>query len=203
MARRNTNKDPGRRSKIFGALTGRSGASVSSGRAAPDVRGLLLAAYGLNKRGGLNTADAAKDLGVTQRTVQRWVATEGRQRIGKPKADTLQKLAKKSRQAATTQRGRKAALASFRGTPKGKALANRGGHLRIRGHQGPSAAGKTYKRDRQIQLELTPADVEAMWSAFEQNGDEGVSKWMTNHADEQYVAGWEFERSDEMGIDRP
>ena len=42
-----------------------------------------------------------------------------------------------------------------------------------------------------------------MWSAFEQNGDEGVSKWMTNHADEQYVAGWEFERIDEMGIDRP
>ncbi len=147
MARKNTNKDPGRRSTIFGALTGRSGASVSPGRGAPDVRGLLLAAYGFNKRGGLNTADAAKDLGgVTQRTVQRWVATEGHQRIGKPRADTLQKLAKKSRQAATTQRGRKAALASFRATSKGKALANRGGHLRVRGHQGPSAAGKTYKR---------------------------------------------------------
>ncbi|MBV6762661.1 terminal protein [Rhodococcus opacus] len=195
--------DPKRRSMVFGALTGRPEAAVTpqaGGR--PDLKGMLLAAYGLNRRGGLDTATAAKDLGVTQRTVQRWVASAGHQRIAAPKRDTLSALMKKARQAATTQRGRKAALAAVRASKQGKALANHGGHIRIRGHQGPSAAGKTYKRDREIRLELSPSEVEAMWSAYEQGGDKAFSSWITDHADIQYVAGWEFERIDEMHLGR-
>lgn len=203
MARRTPSPDPHRRSTVFGALTGRMGASVTGhGAAHPDVKGMLLAAYGRTRRGSLDTAAAAKDLGVTQRTVQRWVAGEGHQRIAAPKADTMGKLTKKAKQAATTQHGRRAAIATVRESKQGKALANHGGHIRVRGHQGPSAAGKTYKRDREIRLELSPSEVQAMWSAYEQGGDKAFSSWITEHSDNQYVAGWEFERIDELHIGR-
>ena len=77
----NLEADEHRRSSLFRGLTGRQGADVS-GKAgtSPDLRGMLLAAYGPGARGGVNTAAAAQDLGVSRRTVERWVAPEGRQR---------------------------------------------------------------------------------------------------------------------------
>lgn len=41
-----------------------------------DVRTLLTDLYGANRRGGVNAKSAAADLGVSERTVQRWVQTD-------------------------------------------------------------------------------------------------------------------------------
>src|SRR5664279_1619399 len=88
------------RSLLFASLTGREG--DVSGQPTGDVPAMLTAAYGPGPRGGVHTRAAAADLGVSQRTVQRWVAGEGHQR-NRPAPEHLRTLARKARQAATTQ----------------------------------------------------------------------------------------------------
>lgn len=199
--------DEHRRTSLFQGLTRRQGADVS-GKAGttPDLRGMLLAAYGPGARGGVNTAAAAKDLGVSRRTVERWVAPEGRQRIAKPKTDTLQKLTTKSRQSATTQQGRRAAIKSVRESKQGKSIAKYGARVKIKGRQGVAGGGGFYIRDRSIQIPpdqggMSPSDVEAMWSAYERGGDKELSKWLSGYASDKYVDGWTFESIDNISID--
>lgn len=175
------------RSTLFAALSGRTGADAS-GRTTGDVRGMLLAAYGEGRRGGVNTRAAAQDLGVSQRTVQRWLAAPGRQR-SRPSAGHLRSLATRARQAATTRRGRQAAIAQARKS----SMSRYGAKLVVRGDQGPTAQGRQYRRHRKIDLVLDPDAVEAMWSAYEQSGDRGVVSWLESYADQQYVANWGFD----------
>ena len=203
----NLEADEHRRSSLFRGLTGRQGADVS-GKAgtSPDLRGMLLAAYGPGARGGVNTAAAAQDLGVSRRTVERWVAPEGRQRIAKPKADTLRKLSTKSRQSATTRQGRRAAIKSVRESKQGKSIAKYGATVRIQGKQGVAGGGGFYIRKRSIQIPpdqggMSPDDVEALWSAYERGGDKELSAWLTEYASNRYVDGWTFESIDDISID--
>lgn len=60
-------RDPGTE-HIWNAIGGRVAA-----REPDDVRELLSEVYGTNSRGGVNSRAAAADLGVSERTVQRWV----------------------------------------------------------------------------------------------------------------------------------
>src|ERR1035437_46918 len=101
------------RGTLFTAFSGRN-ADVS-GDAGGDVAGMLLAIGGPGKtKSGIDLTAAAKELGVTRRTVERWVTTANEK--SKLTGANLAKVVTKSRQAATTQKGRRAAGARGRGS---------------------------------------------------------------------------------------
>jgi hypothetical protein len=188
---------PDLRQTLFGALTGRAG--EVTGRPDGDLRGMLQAAFGEGRRpGGVNTRAAAESLGVTQRTVQRWLAGAGRQRH-RANPEHLRAIAARARQAATTQRGRRAALGAVRQGP----LPRHGARLTIRGEQGPSRAGRDYRRFRKVDLMLSPEDVDAALSAYERGGDRGFVTWLEGHADQEYVNDWGFDRIENLEMRDP
>lgn len=190
-------KDAGRRQSLFRGLTGRTG--DVSGDTEVSTASMLRAAYGSTARGGIDTKAAAKDLGVSQRSVQRWIASEERQHA-RPRADRLKAIATKARQAATTQRGRKQALRGVRDSSAGKKMAAKGASISVDGRQGPSGAKATYVRQRAIGLSLSPNEVESLWAAYEQGGDKAASTWLTNHAGDNYLDGWQFESIDSLNM---
>lgn len=189
-------KSAGTRNRLFSFMTGRHGGDVT-GQGNTGVRDKLLAAFGTTKRGGLNTREAAKTLGVTQRTVQRWVAADGRQR-SKPSAKHWQSLKKASRQAATTKKGRQRAIAAALKTAKTSKHSKR---LTIRGTQGPAAtpsAKRNYIHRRNSNLELSPDQQQELMMAYAESGDKGAIGWLTTTFDEQYVDDWKFESIDSI-----
>jgi transposase-like protein len=177
------------RGKVFAVLTGMQ-ADVS-GSPDGDLKGMLLAVGGASSktRSGIDLTGAAAKLGVSRRTVERWVSTAQTGTGQRPSAAHLKNLAGRARQAATTKAGRKAARA---GSSLSQAIASRGARLTITGYQGPVDAGKDYLRDRTTQMVLDPADAEAMMDAWEAGGEKGFMTWATAHWDAQYVAGWQF-----------
>lgn len=192
--------DPGRRGSVFTGVTGRTGADVSGTvGATPDVRGMLRAAYGPGPRSDVNTAAAAKNLGVSKRTVERWLAkSDASSRISRPKAETLKKLAKAARQAATTKSGRKRAMKAMRASKEGKRLTQHGGRVRVTGVQGVYGNSQYYVRYRSVafpptQAGMSPAEIESLWAAYEQGGDKGASEWLASYGDQHYAHGWSFE----------
>ena len=188
------------RGKLFTALTGRD-ADVS-GQAGGDLRGMLMAVGGASRRtkSGIDLTKAAKSLGVSRRTVERWVKTEQTGTGQRPSAQHAKSLATKARQAATTKAGRRAALA---GSSMRQAIASRGARLSITGLQGPHAAGRDYMRNRTTQLELDPADAEAMMDAWENGGEKGFMTWATGHWGNEYLDDWKFDAVDAIDIERP
>lgn len=188
---------PGLRSALFQALTGRT-ADVTGSREG-ELRGMLMAIGGPSTRtgSGIDLTAAAKQLGVTRRTVERWVT--GATERGRPTGKNLTNLVAKSRQAATTQRGRRAALADTRKSQ----LPSYGAKLGVTGEQGPTRAGRDYRRLRRIDLALDPAEVEAMLGAYEQGGDKGFVSWFEGHADQSYVNDWGIDSVDGVELRDP
>jgi len=188
------------RGKLFTALTGRQ-ADVS-GNTAGDVRGMLMAVGGHSSKtqSGIDLTKAAHTLGVSRRTVERWVKTARTGAGQRPSAVHAKGLATKARQAATTKAGRRAALAA---STTRKAIASRGARLSLTGMQGPRAAGRDYMRKRTTQLELDPADAEAMMGAWENGGEKGFMTWATGHWGSEYLDDWQFDSVDDIGIERP
>lgn len=174
------------RNSIFTALTGRGG-DVTGG----SITDKLAAAFGPGKRGAaVNAQAAAKALGVTPRTIQRWVKGE----IRTPKADHVKAITKAARQAASTKAGRRAALAAAEGDRASK----RGATMRIKGEQGPM----DYERkDRWVTLDLSPEQVRAMRTAYEAGGDKGLLGWTTTELDQNYVADWNIVSLSELKFD--
>ncbi len=188
---------PDLRQTLFGALTGRAG--DVTGRPDGDLRGMLQAAFGEGRRpGGVDTRSAAQGLGVTQRTVQRWLAGADRQRH-QANPQHLKAIASRARQAASTQRGRRTSVADVRQGP----LARRGARLSVRGVQGPIRAGTDYRRLRRVDVELQPEDVDALLSAYERGGDRAFVSWLEGHMDQQYVADWGFESIADLELRGP
>ena len=188
------------RSTIFSALTGRS-ADVS-GKPGGDLHGMLMAVGGPSSktRSGIDLTNAAKSLGVSRRTVERWVKTAQTGTGQRPSAPHAASLAKRARQAATTKAGRRAALAT---STVRQAITSRGARLAITGNQGPRAAGQDYMRRRTTQLDLDPADAEAMMTAWENGGDKGFMAWATNHWGQEYLDDWKFDDVDVIDVERP
>lgn len=183
------------RQSLFGGLTGRRDTDVS-GRPDGDLRRLLQTAFGEGRRpGGVDTRAAAEGLGVTQRTVQRWLAGQDRQSHGASPVH-MKAIAAKARQAASTQAGRRAATAPVR---QGR-LSRNGARLTVRGKQGPMRAGNDYRRVRAVDFDLQPRDVDGLLSAYEQEGDKGAVRWLEKHADETYVADWSFESIQDLNL---
>lgn len=186
------------RGKIFNALTGRQ-ADVS-GRAGGDLRGMLMAVGGPSSRtrSGIDLTKAAQALGVSRRTVERWVRTQQTGAGQRPSKAHAQALARKARQAATTKAGRRAALAA---SPLGRTIATRGARISISGVQGPHE--RAYMRPRTTQLDLDPADAQAMLDAWTNGGDKGFMDWATTHWDREYLDDWRFGDVDTIEIERP
>lgn len=178
---------PGLRQKLFGAMTGRGG-NVAGGGSLTDK---LVAAFGPGKRGAaVDVRAAAKGLGVTPRTVQRWVSGQ----IRSPKPGHAKQLDKMARQAATTKAGRRAALAAVRGDRASRF----GATLDLQGTQGPTDYERPKRRTR---LDLTGADVDDMRDAYEAGGDQGLVSWANGWLDQNYVDDWNIERIDDWGVD--
>lgn len=188
------------RGKLFSALTGRD-ADVS-GQTDGDLRGMLMAIGGASRRtkSGIDLTKAAQGLGVSRRTVERWVKTAQTGTGQRPSPKHAKSLATKARQAATTKAGRRAALA---GSTLRQSIASRGARLSITGPQGPRAAGRDYMRNRTTQLELDPTDAEAMMNAWENGGEKGFMSWATGHWGNEYLDDWKFEAVDDLDIERP
>lgn len=188
------------RGKLFTAFTGR-GADVS-GKTGGDVKGMLLAVGGSSARtrSGIDLTKAAERLGLSRRTLERWVKTADTGQGQRPSPQHAKTLATKARQAATTKAGRKAAMA---GSTLRRSIASRGARVEITGDQGPHAAGRDYMRYRTTMLELDPQDAEAMMDAWENGGEKGFMSWASNHWDQDYLADWRFGDVDDVGIQRP
>ena len=177
---------------FYRRLSGRGDADVAEGA---NTRGMLQAAYGRGPRGAaVNAKTAAQDLGVSPGTVRRWSA--GTQRPSPAHQKALQSAA---RRAAGTKRGRRAATADFRASARGQQALRAGDKLTVSGIQGP----RDYPRDRQVTVDISPQDVEAMLRAYEEAGNRGLRDWMTGFFDNNYVAGWEFLTIDDFGIGQP
>lgn len=169
-----------RRSLFFGALTGRADADVSG--KSSNVTGMLRTLYS-RPDGKISTKDAAKGLGVSQRTIQRWVKGEQA-----PKAGNLGKLNTAARRAATTKAGRKKAVQAQRHSR----LAQRGARLTIRGNQGVPGSnrhGDSYTRFRSASLQLTPVEYQNLLDAYAEHGDAGLQSYLETEYTDKYGAG--------------
>jgi hypothetical protein len=157
---------------------------------------MLMAAFGPSSRdpNRPDVAAAARGLGVSARTVQRWLAPPGRQRIAHPRPQTMQAITTRSRQAATTRRGRSRAIAA----PQGRAAAQasrRGMSLRITGSQG---VDPDYNRRRTTIWHLDPNNAGALQDAWVRGGDQGALDWLSAHSDIYGVDSWNFDGVDNV-----
>jgi hypothetical protein len=182
------------RDALFGQLSGRPGADTS-GTVPKEVTpqnltGMLMGAYGPSRRDPSrpDTAAAAAGLGVTQRTVQRWLSGQ----IQRPAPATVQSLARAARQASGTKQGRTAAIAAFRarqGQTPGK---QQGMQLSFRGMMGP---GDDYwgDRPRRANWQLNAQQQEDFLGAYEQGGENAALDWLADNSQEIYgVDPWSW-----------
>ncbi|MEN0070587.1 MAG: hypothetical protein AAGC63_06215 [Propionicimonas sp.] len=176
---------------LFQSITGRAGADLS-GAADGDLRGQLLAAFGPSRRDDTrpDTRAAAKGLGVSQRTVERWLADPARQHY-RPRAATQKKIATRSRQASTTKRGRERAVRQAQKAQKGTVGTGATMRVSLTGDQGPEAA---YARFRSTNFDLDdPRLSQGFVQAYIDGGDRGAIAYLRNNADEAYgMDRWYF-----------
>lgn len=186
-----------RRGLFFNALTGRGGDVTGEGSG--NVREKLQAAFGTNRRGGVDTKAAAQKLGVSQRTVQRWITTAGKQ-VNKPSPKHLKAINEKSRQAATTKRGRRAIVNGLKPGIK------RGKYVSIGAMQGPRKAGTEYFRDRDVTLPgpLSPEDTNMLLDAWAEGGDDAAMEQLRDLYGDRYLEDWDFGEIYDINLsDRP
>lgn len=195
----------GLRGMIFTVLTGED-ADVD-GKADGDVHGMLLAVGGSGKtKSGINLTKAAAKLGVSRRTVERWVQSANTGTGQRPSAGHAKELAKKSRQAATTIAGRREALQA---SSIAKAITRRGARIAIEGLQGPVVNGKDYRRFRTTMVELDPVTAQAMLDAWVAGGDKGYMAWATGFwggteaEDANYLPDWAFGELSSIELQQP
>src|ERR1019366_3478083 len=186
------------RGKLFTAITGNSEADVTG---KGDVRGMLMAVGGSSSKtkSGIDLTKAAANLGVSRRTVERWVKTAATGQGQRPSPQHAKLLAGQARKAATTKAGRRAAVQVVRDR---KTMA-RGARLAIKGLQGQLRNGKDYPRNRLTQLTIDPDAAEAMLNTYEQGGDKAFMTWATNFYDQEYLEDWGFQTVDSIEIESP
>lgn len=183
------------RNAFFRALTGSTQADVEAGESS-SLKGMLLASFGGSKKDAArpDTAAAAKGLGVSQRTVQRWLAAEGHQHQ-KPRPATLKQLTTRARQAATTQRGRARSIAGQRDK-----LIRDGFRLNVAGVQGPEA-GPGYMRNRTTAMNLDPTQAAGFLDAWTRGGDAAAQRYLIDN--QIYYDTWAFEHIDGLSLEGP
>ncbi|WP_347350387.1 hypothetical protein [Intrasporangium sp.] len=169
------------RETIFGFMTGRD---VEGALDEGDPRTQLIAAYGASRRDPTrpDTAAAAKALGVSQRSVQRWLAGGG---ITRRHAS---KLRSASRRAMTTKRGRARAIktAGLSRRPPGKNA------IAVGGIQGVLSGQTGNYRPRTTAVQVTDTDLAAMQQTWVEHGEAGLSAFLHQHFNEHYMGDWHF-----------
>lgn len=180
------------RQALHAALTGRRGGDVTG---TGGVRDQLVAAFGTSKRDAArpDTAAAAKGLGVSQRTVQRWLSGA----IRTPSPVHAKAIAKKAKQAVTTKSGR------ARTADQVRTRHPRGARLSIRGTIGVVSGARDNSRWRQINLDLSPGQLDGAMTAYEAGGDKAVVEWLETNADQLYVDGLYVKDVGEFGLTDP
>ena len=153
----------------------------------PDTREMLKFLFpGKSDRYPIATGLAAKKLGVSQGTVQRWI--RGAQ---KPRATITKEITKRVRQTVTTQRGRSQLAKRAQAQRPDKTRT-----IRINALQGPSddPTDKDYVTERYANLEMSPADQQQLYNAWVQGGDAGATDYLTSlySNPDRYVDGWQF-----------
>lgn len=196
--------DPQLRGTLYSGFTGTTGANP--GVDPQDITGLLRTVGGTSPRTrtGIDLTRAARILGVSRRTVERWVRTEQTGIGQRPSAAHRKTLLTRARQTASTKAGRRAALAAARTS---QAAISRGAKLTISGMQGPTS--KDYMRDRVTYSELTPEQLQAALDAYENGGDKGFMAWAAGHWDDRgdgqpgYMEDWRFGQVTRIGFEFP
>lgn len=136
----------------------------------------------------ISTAEAAKALGVSQRTVQRWLKG-----VHNPKQTVMNNLKKKARQAVTTKRGRQQMVRRARANQR---IPMGGVKVSVTGTQGP----RDYSRDRTIQQKLTPEEYENFRSAWAMGGDVAAREYLEAVLSEKYVDDWKIGKISGMSM---
>lgn len=184
------------RNLVYRAISGEKNADVSG--KGTDILAQLRAIGGSSSRtkSGIDLTQAAAKLGVQRRTVERWVAAAQGRTGQAPSAASAKKLAKVSRQAASTKAGRQAAISHLR------PAANRPVRLNITGMQGPQRNDIDYFRYRTTTLVLDPAEAQALMDAYEKGGEQGFMNWAKTHWDDNYLPDWQFGALDDVEINQ-
>lgn len=175
------------RDLLYKVMSGDVDAAPSSS----SMRGALLAIAGSSSRtkSGVDVGAAAKKLGVSRRTVQRWLTGNH-----KPTASTAKKITTKARQAASTKRGRRATRRRRQEAPAPR-------KIQVTGSMGPEAGGAQYLRMRTAAVSLDPEDVEAMYDAWENGGEKGFQQWLNTKYDADYLEGFHFASVDDVTLE--
>lgn len=188
--------------RLFQAITGVGAGAVEPGA---DLRSMLLAVGGpsrLTKDGerartksGIDLTRAAEQLGVSRRTVERWLKAEETGTGQRPSAAHAKTLATKARQAASTQRGRRDSLAhsGIRGDVAQGTTA-----VQLLGRQGIDS---DYISRRHSAPRLEPHDALAMLDAWERGGEKGFRDWVdANWARVYIIDKWQVESIEDVRI---
>ena len=174
------------RGAVFAALTGRKG-DVSGG--GESVRGMLAAVAGTSRRTGeVDTRAAAAALGVSQRTVQRWLRSERETGRAGIRPENLTRTQKSSRQAATTRQGRRRALQDAR-TRRNR---QRPVTVQVHGEQGPRRTGKRYCGPRTTQASWTRTSTTRCWMPTRPAATAGVADYLETVWAEDFLDDWSF-----------
>lgn len=197
--------DKGLRTGLFRSLTGLRGADVS-GNPGGDIKGMLLAVGGSSKRtkSGIDLTAAANRLGVSRRTVERWVRNAETGRGQRPNPVHAKQLAALARKTVSTKAGRRriAKMITDR-------LADSRVKVTLYGVQGPSDPGTQFNalgypesetlkpRLRASYVILPPEDVSSMVSSWVQGGEKGFRDWAEQQCDGpgrdvNYLEGWKI-----------
>lgn len=181
---------------LFEAFSNTDQADVSG--KGQSLMGMLRAIGGTSDRtrSGIDLTRAAERVGVSRRTVERWVSAEETGQGQRPSAQHQKTLTRRSRQAASTQRGR---ASTVRDSGLRRTFAG-GARLSISANQGP--IDPIYRRLRTTgPLDLDPDQAQAMIEAYENGGEKGFLKWASNHWDSGYLDGWEIDSSKGLSVD--
>ena len=174
------------REQAFTFITGRTASGALSGNRAAQ----LMAAFGPSSRDPSrpDVAAAARGLGVSPRSVQRWLAGAG---ISRQHAT---QLSTRARQAMTTKRGRARAAraAGLNTAPRGRNAIN------VNGVAGVVSSSDHNYRQRDSRVGIRPEDLERMQELWVEHGANGVAAFLHDHFDRHYVEDWHFQSIDQI-----
>ena len=195
--------DPGdraaQRNAFFEGLTGRKGTKANGepgweqGRGLSDIarstRSMLEYNFaGRSARHPVDTRTAAERLGVSQRTVQRWLRGDSQ-----PRPEAMKKLTTRTRQTVTTKQGRSRLAAQMK-----ESIGTENRTIKVTGRQGPTAdpnaTGTDRPRGGSSALSMTPEEQAGLYDAWANGGDSGATSYLERLYDQpgRYVANWHF-----------
>lgn len=175
--------------ELFKNVTGHSHSDITGEAMQNSPRSMLEYLYpGRTDRQQIDTRLAARRMGVSQRTVQRW-AKENRI----PREEPLKKLRTKTRQTVTTKAGRTRMAKRLRAAAPA-AVGNQ--RIVVHGLQGPTdnphATGSDRPRYGNANLTMSPEQQAAFYEAWASGGDQAAQEYLTGLFDGGYVDGWRF-----------